>query len=230
MTTSPSDNLRHWGVLGQTDPAHTKPFTRPGGFKGTAIKPIWTEKRMTGHFGPCGIGWGMGQPEFQLVPAGEEIMVYSTVRLWYVDAGGVIGECWGVGGDKVRSQQPRGLSNNDEAFKSAYTDALSNAMKHLGVGADVHMGLFDDNKYVRDVSAALKQRSQPSPKPSPEPARDDLVHAAWEASDEGSRALEGFWISLKKKERVSLGEALLKELKERAVDRDQLRELAGETV
>ena len=40
-----------------------------------------------------------------------------------------------------------GLHINDEAYKMAVTDALSVALKMLGVGADVYMGLYDGSKY-----------------------------------------------------------------------------------
>ena len=52
-----SENTRLWDMLGRTDPAHTKSFTRGGGFKGTALKPMWSYRRMTEEFGPCGTGW-----------------------------------------------------------------------------------------------------------------------------------------------------------------------------
>ena len=58
---------------------------------------------------------------------------------------------YGVGGDKVLGKSKYGPFTNDEAFKASYTDALSNAMKQIGVGADIHMGLFDDEKYVRET-------------------------------------------------------------------------------
>lgn len=168
------ENMRIWNVLGKTDPAHTKQFTRAGGFRGTAIKPMWANQRMTEFFGPCGIGWGQGRPEFETVNAGEEIMVYCTVRLWYKE-GDVTSEVYGVGGDKVVSQvflkdvkgqkiidEAKGgyktyPQTDDEAFKKAYTDAISNAMKFIGVAADVHMGLFDDSKYVREVAAEFDE-------------------------------------------------------------------------
>lgn len=146
-----TDNLRVWNALKTTDPKHTKPFTRGGGFKGTATKPIWQIMRMTEQFGPAGIGWGMGEPQFQTVAAGDEILVFCTTQLWYREATDdtKIATVYGVGGDKVLTKRQSGPFTNDEAFKASYTDALSNAMKQIGVGADVHMGLFDDNKYVQ---------------------------------------------------------------------------------
>ena len=144
-----TNNLRHWEALERTDPNHTKPFDR-GRFKGTATKPIWNERRLTEHFGPCGIGWGMDKPEFTIVPAADEIAVFCTVTLWYKD-GETTAMVYGVGGDKVLAQQRNGAFVNDESYKAAFTDALGNAMKHIGVNADIHMGRFDDHKYVREL-------------------------------------------------------------------------------
>ena len=66
-----TDNLAIWNKLGRTDPDQTKTFQRGGGFKGTAIKPIYTEQKMTEVFGPCGTGWGFTEPRFELVPASD---------------------------------------------------------------------------------------------------------------------------------------------------------------
>lgn len=144
-------NMRIWDALSKTDPRHTKPFKRAGGFQGTAIRPIWLTKRLTEQFGPAGTGWGMDEPKFQTVSAGEEILVFCTVALWY---GGdqPRAKVYGVGGDKVVGKNKYGAFTNDEAFKASYTDALSNAMKQIGMGADIHMGMFEDEKYVRETT------------------------------------------------------------------------------
>lgn len=148
-------NTAIWDALGKTDPAHTKRFKRSGGFEGTAVKPIWMERRLTEEFGPCGIGWGTDKPEFQLVTVGDEILVYCTVRCWH---GSPDNTLWGVGGDKVAAKNKYGIQADDEAFKKAHTDAVGNAFKHIGCGADVHMGQFDDSKYVRDVANAFADK------------------------------------------------------------------------
>lgn len=149
-TIKPPDNLALWEALGKTDPRHTKPFKRAGGFTGTAMRPIWIIQRLTEQFGPVGQGWGMGRPTFELVHASEgEVAVYCTVECWHSDPSNVF---YGVGGDKAVGKNKHGLNVDDEAFKKAFTDAVGNAFKFLGVGADVHMGLFDDSKYVRDTA------------------------------------------------------------------------------
>jgi len=153
-------NTRIWDALGKTDPAQTKPFQRAGGFSGTAVKPMWSFKRMTEHFGPCGIGWGNVEPQFQVHPAGEEMMVFCTAGIWYREGDLKSDIIYGVGGDKFYISQKSGVRSSDEAFKAAYTDALGNAMKLIGVAADVHMGLFDDNKYVREVGEEFKTERQ----------------------------------------------------------------------
>ena len=40
---------------------------------------------------------------------------------------------------------------DDEAPKKALTDAMTKAFSHLGVSADVFLGLFDNNKYVQTM-------------------------------------------------------------------------------
>lgn len=146
---APADNLALWNQLAKTDPRHTKGFKRAGGFTGTAIKPIWIIQRLTELFGPVGVGWGFSKPDFTLVPAGDELPVFCTIEAWH---GSPANALYGVGGDKVISKNKFGLVVDDEAFKKAFTDALGNAFKFVGVGADVHMGLFDDSKYVRDTA------------------------------------------------------------------------------
>lgn len=179
-----TDNMRIWDALSKTDPKHTKPFKRAGGFSGTATKPIWLLKRLTEFFGPCGSGWGMDKPEFQIVNAGDEILVFCTVGLWYRDGDEMPGRVFGVGGDKVTAKRQSGSFNNDEAFKASYTDALSNAMKQIGVAADIHMGLFEDQKYLREVSEEFGASSAPRALPAAV-QRQDRVGQVAEATKDG---------------------------------------------
>ena len=167
-------NLRIWSALGKTDPAHTKGFKRAGGFQGTAIKPIWITQRLTELFGPVGAGWGFEKPEFQIVEGvNAERLVYCTVTAWYLDeeiTGPIRNFVHGVGGDKIithikanaQYNRPERWENDDEAFKKAFTDALGNAFKFVGVGADVHMGLFEDSKYLAEVAAEFQAATNPA--------------------------------------------------------------------
>jgi hypothetical protein len=140
-------NTEIWDRLARPDKKALKGFQRSGGFKGTAINPMYTLHTMTETFGPCGTGWGMHQPEFQVVGSN----VYCTVGVWYGQSDKLEyqrGIVWGVGGEALTGR------GDDEAFKKAYTDALGNALKHLGANADIYFNLWDGNKYVDEKPAA----------------------------------------------------------------------------
>lgn len=184
-----------WDRLGKTDPSHTKQFKRSGGFSGTAIKPMWSYRRMTEEFGPCGEGWGINEPSFQVVSGPEgEVLVYCTVSVWYTyDPGERQRTVFGVGGDKVVGKNKYGLSSDDEAFKKAFTDAITNALKLIGVGADVHMGMFDDSKYVND----RKQEEAQSKSTVPDESRLAFIAECREAIRKADSAdtLGAWWNS-----------------------------------
>jgi len=163
-----TDKTAIWDSLSKTDPAHTKGFKRAGGFSGTAVKPQWVILRLTQEFGPVGVGWGMDEPSFQVVPGdNKEVLVFCTVRAWHGSPSNVM---FGVGGDKVvthikaneQYNRPERWENDDESFKKAYTDALMNAFKFAGVASDVHMGRFDDNKYVQEMKAEFAKDAAPA--------------------------------------------------------------------
>jgi hypothetical protein len=107
---------------------------------------MYTLRDVTAVFGPCGTGWGMSEPTFRL----EGNNVYCTVGVWHALKDGTrSGFVWGVGGETLNGR------GDDEAFKKAYTDALGNALKHLGAGADIWFNLWDGSKY-RDETPAAK--------------------------------------------------------------------------
>ena len=147
-------NTEIWDKLARPDPKALKAFQRSGGFRGTAINPMHTLHSVTEAFGPCGTGWGMTKPEFQVVGTN----VYCSVGVWYKDASEPV---WGVGGETLSGR------GDDEAFKKAYTDALGNALKHLGANADIYFNLWDGNKYVDERPAPAMQEEEPRPSVMP---------------------------------------------------------------
>ena len=168
-----------WDRLSKTNPEHTKKFQRAGGFKGTAINPIYSIHRMTEEFGPCGEGWGMNEPKFQVVETNDETLVYCTVGMWHGNRDKLV---FGVGGDKAMGKNKNGVFTDDEAFKKSYTDALTNAFKMVGVSADVYMGLFDDNKYVSELTAEFEEKRQ-----NPHVTRaDDIMEDTVEYDERGN--------------------------------------------
>lgn len=157
---STPNNTAIWDKLARPDPKALSPFTRSGGFKGTAVNPMHTLHTVTEIFGPCGTGWGMTKPEFQVVNGN----VYCTVGVWY-EQDGAMEPIWGVGGETLTGR------GDDEAFKKAYTDALGNALKHLGANADIYFKLWDGSKYKDEKPEPTPQQAEPEqPRPSEMPS------------------------------------------------------------
>lgn len=136
-------NTALWESVCKTDPAHTKKFTKGGGFSGTAIKPFYLIHKATETFGVCGIGWGWKELENKVVGG----VWCSKVELWYLQGSqrGAI-EQWGQ--TVMQGTNKNGPFVDEEAPKKAITDAVTKCLSYLGFAGDVHMGLFDDSKYV----------------------------------------------------------------------------------
>ena len=145
------DNLEIWNKVCRP-PATALKQIKGGRLSGmTDISPQWRYKAMTEVFGPCGLGWS-----YEIVktwtdqgPAGE-LMVFAHVHL---NVKGYTYPIPGVGGSALIAKETAGLRANDEAYKMAITDALSVAMKQLGVGADIYMGMWDGSKYKDGVES-----------------------------------------------------------------------------
>jgi hypothetical protein len=146
------NNLDLWNSVEVTDPKYTKGFKRGGGFSGTAINFSWLAKRATEKFGPCGIGWGwkIDKEEILEGAAPEDRIHVLRVTLWYV-LDGKKGEITHFGQTTFSGQNKNGLFTDEEAPKKSLTDALSKSLSMLGFGADIHMGHYDDNKYLTEV-------------------------------------------------------------------------------
>lgn len=143
-----------WDSVCKTDPAHTKKFTKGGGFSGTAIKPFYLMHKATQTFGVCGIGWGWDELENKVVGG----VWCSKVELWfnYNNQRGAIQQ-WGQ--TVMQGTNKHGAFVDEEAPKKAVTDAVTKCLSYLGFAGDVHMGLFDDSKYVDERVKEEKQES-----------------------------------------------------------------------
>jgi len=148
-------NLDLWKHFEKTDPSTTKEFVRGGGFKGTALSPMDSVKRMTAKFGPMGEGWGITHHDCKIIPgANGESLVFVLLSVWYLNAEKnecVVGPQWGGDSAVVYSKKNQTHSSDDESFKKAATDAMSKCLSWLGIGADIHMGKFDDSKYINTL-------------------------------------------------------------------------------
>lgn len=125
-----------------------------GKLKGKSdINPMWRIKTLTEQFGPCGLGWKTTDEQFWTTPGADgEVIAWCSIKLWWWDAesGAWMEPVFGVGGSMMVEVQRGSLVSNDDAYKMAYTDAISVACKALGVAADVYWNQ-DRTKY--DVPA-----------------------------------------------------------------------------
>ena len=144
------NNLELWDTVETTDPQYTKKVNQRGGF--TAIAAQSQVKRATEVFGIMGHGWGVEDEKFTTVEG--TTMVLYTANLWYKFN-------TRTGAIPIHSSIKYGANGryDDDFSKKVATDALTKGLSKLGFNADVFMGLFDDNKYVADVTNKFKKVS-----------------------------------------------------------------------
>lgn len=113
-----------------------------GKLKGKSdINPMWRIKKLTEMFGPCGEGWQTTDEQFWTTPgAGGEVIAWCSIKLWWKNKNNAEWSepVFGIGGAMMVDTQKGNLVTNDDAFKMAYTDAISVACKALGFAADVY--------------------------------------------------------------------------------------------
>lgn len=137
-----------------------------GRLKGKSdINPVYRIKRMTEIFGPCGIGWRYEITKQWLEPFGNEVKAFTSINLYIKWEGEWSEPIPGIGGASFVSQESKGPYVNDECYKMSLTDALSVAMKALGIAADIYYAKDGknlnpgDSKYREEGSAQASQTS-----------------------------------------------------------------------
>ena len=136
------ENLRFYEQM-RNVPDHAKKTIRGGRLNNfTDINPVWRIKVMTEAFGPCGIGW-----KYEIVRQwneayGNEVKSFTTINLYIKVDGQWSDAIPGTGGATL--VEAKGYVS-DEGYKMSLTDALSVAMKSLGVAADIYFG--EDAQY-----------------------------------------------------------------------------------
>lgn len=131
-------------------PIEAKKDIQAGRLKGkTDINPLWRIQTLTREFGPAGIGWYTEVEKQWTEECGNERAVYIKLNLYIK-----VDDAWskpieGFGGAMVVSNEKNGLYLDDDASKKAYTDAISQACRSLGIGADVYWA-NDATKYQQE--------------------------------------------------------------------------------
>lgn len=169
-----------------------------GKLKGfTDINPMWRIKMLTDTFGACGFGWYIETEEHWTDNLGNEIAAFCKValRVKHPNTGEWSAPIIGIGGSKLAGKG-KGDGIDDEAYKMAYTDAISIACKNLGMAADIY--------YAKDRTKYNSYVETPAPAPAPQPVKQKEVfnsaHPDWQkvlnnlAAGKGSiKALQGYY-------------------------------------
>lgn len=142
-----------------------------GPLKGKSdINPMWRIRMLTELFGPAGIGWKVEQvARWTESTSTGETAVFCEVNLYVKQDGEWSAPIFGQGGNMlirkatewVNGQQNTVFHIDDEAYKKAYTDAISVACKALGFASDIYYAQ-EETKYGSFRSAPDQQSSQES--------------------------------------------------------------------
>lgn len=162
-------NMRIYDAVRAVPPEAIKPITA-GRLKGKSdINPMWRIKVLTEQFGPCGEGWYTEGVRYWTViqEKSMEMAVFCELQLHTKGENGWSAPIYGIGGNTVIAAEKNGLYLDDEAYKKAYTDALSVACKALGIGADVYWQA-DRTKYsdLTETDAQQTEAVQPTQQPA----------------------------------------------------------------
>lgn len=149
-------NTALWERLCKTDEKYTKEFNKRG-FQGTSINGQYIIKRLTEEFGPVGVGWGLEIEEDKFVQGHVIRMeggapIYWTIHmlrgyLWYMLDGERRRTSSNYGQTDFVGMDKRGIWTDEDAPKKSLTDLRAKCASELGMAADIHLGLWDDNKY-----------------------------------------------------------------------------------
>ena len=141
--------MQIWDKLKKTNPKYTKPFGKFGK-ELTTVDPQYQIQMMTSMFGPVGKGWKY-TVEYKYLDG----LVFAEVSIkYYLDSK------WYEYGPvcSVQNLSKKNGGLDDEAPKKAMTDAMTKAFSHLGMSADVFLGMFDDSKYVESLKKEFAQK------------------------------------------------------------------------
>ena len=154
-------------------PNEAKKEIEAGRLKGKHdINPMWRIKALTEVFGPAGFGWytEIVRTWTEASESGE-MAVFVDINLYVKKDGEWSKPIFGNGGNRLISNEKKYENGqqvyvpflDDDAYKKAYTDAISVAAKALGIGADVYFEK-DVTKYDSQPQA-VQQQAQPAATP-----------------------------------------------------------------
>ena len=171
MATKTNDKMQVYNDLRSVPKEATKTIKggRLNGF--TDINPMWRIQRLTETFGPCGLGWYTEIVDRWIVEGNGEISAHVRIKLYVrYEAGEWSAPIEGIGGSTLLKKESNGAYHSDEAFKMAYTDAISVACKALGMAADIYFAKGVQMKDNRTKYDAAAEAPAPAPQDAGTPA------------------------------------------------------------
>ena len=146
------NNTGLWDKFKHTDPQFTKNF-RKSGRSLTTVDSMYQILQMTREFGPVGKGW-----TYDASYTYTDRHVFAEVKISYCidDKWYHYGPISSAAELYIARKNAEGTLKftdflDDSASKKALTDALTKGLSHLGMSADVFLGLFDNNLYVEEM-------------------------------------------------------------------------------
>ena len=129
----------------------------------TDINGMWRIKVLTEQFGPCGEGWYTSDVKYwqDRMDKNESVALFCSILLHVKMDGAWSQPIYGIGGNMLVAAEKSGPRLDDEAYKKAYTDAISVACKALGIGADVYFEK-DVTKYSEYEDDSGQTAQQPA--------------------------------------------------------------------
>ena len=138
----------------------------------TDINSMWRIKVLTEQFGPCGEGWYTSDVKYwqDRLDNNGSVALFCSIILHVKIDGAWSQPIYGIGGNTLVAAEKSGLRIDDEAYKKAYTDAISVACKALGIGADVYFekdvtkySEYEGESEQQDQNKAQQQAKQQQP-------------------------------------------------------------------
>ena len=138
----------------------------------TDINSMWRIKVLTEQFGPCGEGWYTSDVKYwqDRLDNNGSVALFCSILLHVKIYGEWSQPIYGIGGNTLVAAEKSGLRIDDEAYKKAYTDAISVACKALGIGADVYFekdvtkySEYEGESEQQDQKKAQQQAKQQQP-------------------------------------------------------------------
>ena len=154
------ENMAIWTAVSSTDPKFTSRVQQRGGF--TSIDAYFQIRQATELWGPYGFRWGLRNLR-RTLEKDLEMAILDAEFFYPVGNETVSFEIGNSLFFVLKSKS--GDKPDDEFIKKLETNTISKALSRLGFGADVFLGMFDDNRYIEEQNLKYGNPAPTAPVP-----------------------------------------------------------------